>query len=201
MDSKDELMSTQENSMTAAPSVANTVEAQHQQQRGIDRRYLVGLVAGALLGVAFGFPGSYALLRAAHRDPIAEAKAQDGARVAGLINQSLSAIQSGRLTYAVSLLSDAQRIDPRDENVHNNLCVAYTGLKRYDKAIEACNLALILKSDFQLARNNLAWASSERAKALAAKSRMPEETIRVSGVAEGSGQAESQGAPSKAKSR
>jgi Flp pilus assembly protein TadD len=150
--------------------------------------------------VAFRFPGSYALLRAAQRDPIAEAKAKDAARVGGLINQSLRAIQSAQLTYAVSLLSDALRIDPRNENVHNNLCIAYAGLKRYDEAIEACNLALILKGDFQLAKSNLAWAQSERAKALAARSPVPE-NIRVSGVAEGSGQAESRGAPSKTKRR
>jgi hypothetical protein len=35
-------------------------------------------------------------------------------------------------------------------------------LHRYDEAVGACKLALQLKPDFALARNNLAWAKAER---------------------------------------
>jgi tetratricopeptide (TPR) repeat protein len=155
----------QESSMADVALVPHGVDAPGQEAASLDRKYKVGFVAGVLIGLAVGVPGGYALLQASGRDPVATAMALKGARVAALINQSQRALQTAKLTRAVSLLVEADALDPSNESIQNNLCVAYTGLARYEEAIAACKLALLLKEDFQLARNNLAWAESERAKA------------------------------------
>jgi tetratricopeptide (TPR) repeat protein len=58
--------------------------------------------------------------------------------------------------------------DPNSAAAYNNICSAYAELRMWDKAIEAGRKALSLKPDFELARNNLAWALREKASALAA---------------------------------
>jgi|GEM_PF-3232024 len=139
----------------------------------VDRKYIVGLVAGALLGLAFGFPGAYALFHSLNEDPVRKARELVDVQVSRLLSQSDQALKSGQPQRAILLLSDAQRIDSKNESIQNNLCVAYTGLGRYDDAIAACNFALLLRADFQLARNNLAWAQSERARTQTTASAAP----------------------------
>ena len=45
------------------------------------------------------------------------------------------------------------------------MAAAYAALARWDDAIQAAEQAISLKSDFQLAKNNLAWATTEKGKA------------------------------------
>ena len=42
------------------------------------------------------------------------------------------------------------------------MCSAYNQLKMYDKAIEACNKAIAIKPDFELAKNNLKLAQTSK---------------------------------------
>jgi 4-amino-4-deoxy-L-arabinose transferase-like glycosyltransferase len=56
---------------------------------------------------------------------------------------------------------EAVRLTPTDARAFNNLCVAYNGLHQWQAAIAACEQALKLQPDFQLARNNLDWARSK----------------------------------------
>jgi Flp pilus assembly protein TadD len=139
----------------------------------IDRRYLVGFVAGALVGLAFGVPGGHALLRDGdhHAAPSVPASAPPRslappqATVASLIDEGRQALRSGQPERALVAVLEAERLDPNDANVKNNQCAYLGELHRYDEAISACNAALRLRADFQLARNNLAWVQAERAKA------------------------------------
>lgn len=57
----------------------------------------------------------------------------------------------------------ALAFDPNSATAYNNLCSAYAELRMWDRAIEAGRKALSLKPDFELARNNLAWALREKA--------------------------------------
>jgi Flp pilus assembly protein TadD len=124
-------------------------------------------VVGALLGLALGFPTAYALLR--------DNSAGDDTKQASLINESRHALENSKPDQALAALLEAERLNPKNETIQNNLCVALIQLQRYDAAIAACNAAIRLKDDFQLARNNLAWAKSarDRARATAAAPSKP----------------------------
>jgi len=88
-----------------------------------------------------------------------------------LIAKGQRALDEGRPDQAIGEFLRADLIDPSNAVVQNNLCVANTLLRRYDDAIGTCRAALNLKPDFQLAKNNLAWALSERAKSEASMPR------------------------------
>ena len=45
---------------------------------------------------------------------------------------------------------------------YNNIAADYEDLHQWDLAIEAAKQALKLRPDFQLAKNNLAWAESQK---------------------------------------
>jgi tetratricopeptide (TPR) repeat protein len=81
-----------------------------------------------------------------------------------MIEQSRQALSAAQPERALSVLREAERVDPKNASIQNNLCVAFMGLGKHDEAIAACNAAIGLQPDFQLARNNLAWAQQERAK-------------------------------------
>lgn len=65
--------------------------------------------------------------------------------------------------YEESILLNrkAIEINPSGASAYNNLGVCYNELRMWDKAIEAFNTAIEIKSDFELARNNLNWAKSQ----------------------------------------
>ena len=91
-------------------------------------------------------------------------RAEQVRQVQTLIAKGQRALDEGRPDHAIVEFLRADQIDPRNAVVQNNLCVANTLLRRYDDAIGMCRAALNLEPDFQLAKNNLAWALSERAK-------------------------------------
>lgn len=142
----------------------------------IDKKYLIGLAAGAVGGLAIGVPVGSSLLGdnpeqpalAAARAPAAVAPAalaavaNDG-KLTAMIEQSRQALNSAQPEAAISVLREAERVDPKNATIQNNLCVALIGVQKYDEAIAACNAAIGLQPDFQLARNNLAWAQSVKA--------------------------------------
>jgi len=43
---------------------------------------------------------------------------------------------------------------------YNNICAAYNQLQQWDQAIAACQRALVIQPDFELAKNNLAAAQA-----------------------------------------
>lgn len=55
-------------------------------------------------------------------------------------------------------------VDPKNAEAYNVICSALNSLKRYEEAIGACNMAIKLQPDFQLAKNNLAFAKMKLGK-------------------------------------
>jgi tetratricopeptide (TPR) repeat protein len=92
-------------------------------------------------------------------------------KVQTLVAKGQRSIDEGRPDQAIVEFLEADLLDPRNAVVQNNLCVANTLLRRYDDAIGTCKAALNLEPDFELAKNNLAWALSERAKSEASTPR------------------------------
>jgi tetratricopeptide (TPR) repeat protein len=79
-----------------------------------------------------------------------------------LINLSNAYINSNMAGKSVAPLLKAVELNPKSAVAYNNLCVAYTMIQQYNKGIEACTRALEIDSSFQLARNNMKWATSEK---------------------------------------
>jgi tetratricopeptide (TPR) repeat protein len=124
-----------------------------------NRKPLLVLAVGIGIGIITAFPLAHALLREPEVTPV-----PDAVRLSSLLNQSQAALNSGNPTQALPLLVEADGIGFKNPTVQNNLCVAFNMLQRYDEGIEACRNALVLKPDFALARNNLAWARAQLAK-------------------------------------
>jgi tetratricopeptide (TPR) repeat protein len=51
---------------------------------------------------------------------------------------------------------------PAYAEAYNNLVAAYNSLGRWDQAIQAGREALRIRPDYQLARNNVLWAESQK---------------------------------------
>ena len=56
-------------------------------------------------------------------------------------------------------------VDPSSAEAWNNIAAAHAGLHEWSLAIAAAQKAVALKPGFQLAKNNLAWARGEKARA------------------------------------
>jgi tetratricopeptide (TPR) repeat protein len=54
------------------------------------------------------------------------------------------------------------QLRPNYAEAYNNIAAGYQAMGRWDEAIAAAQEAIRLKPDFQLARNNLAYASSQK---------------------------------------
>ena len=79
-----------------------------------------------------------------------------------ITNQSLEYIQKNQLTKATRLLEHANILFEDNISFYNNLCFAYILQKQYSHAILACSTAIKIDPQFQLAKNNLAWAKQEQ---------------------------------------
>jgi protein O-mannosyl-transferase len=86
-----------------------------------------------------------------------------------LIDLSVLYINNKMPEKSLGYLYKVIEMNPENPVAYNNLCVAYTMLKQYDKGIEAGTKALSIRPDFQLAKNNLKWATNEKAKLEAAE--------------------------------
>lgn len=85
-----------------------------------------------------------------------------------LVNLSMAYINRQMPGKSIDHLKKAISINPQSAVAYNNLGVAYTMLQQYQNGIDACSHALQIDTSFQLARNNLKWASDEKSKVLAA---------------------------------
>jgi len=79
-----------------------------------------------------------------------------------IIALSSTYFAENKFPQSTLLLSHATQIYPHNPTIYNNLCFAYTLQKEYDPAIKACSQAIQLDPNFQLAKNNLAWATQEK---------------------------------------
>lgn len=88
---------------------------------------------------------------------------------ADLITASLQHAQAGRFKECIDTATQAVAKDPMSAVAFNNLGFCAGNLQQWDDAIKNLQEAVRLAPDFQLARNNLAWAQGERAKPRTAK--------------------------------
>jgi tetratricopeptide (TPR) repeat protein len=78
------------------------------------------------------------------------------------LNVSLSEYQNKHYQASIDAAHRALQFNPASELAYNNLGAAYAALAQWDLAIQNDQQALRLKPDFQLAKNNLAWALSRK---------------------------------------
>ena len=78
------------------------------------------------------------------------------------LNVSLSEYQKKDYQASIDAAHRALQFNPTSELAYNNLGAAYAALAQWDLAIRNDQQALRLKPDFQLAKNNLAWALSQK---------------------------------------
>jgi len=74
---------------------------------------------------------------------------------ASLISESVAEYRAGKFSDAVSAAERSLHLDPTSAIAYNNVCAGNLALKKRAAAIDACQSALKLAPDFQLARNNL----------------------------------------------
>ena len=82
-----------------------------------------------------------------------------------LIGESLVLYRSGDFRQSIVVAQTALEVNPSSAEAWNNVAAAHAALHEWGPAIVAAKKALALKPDFQLAKNNLAWARSRRATA------------------------------------
>lgn len=81
------------------------------------------------------------------------------------LNLGLAYFQAGMYEKSIEATQKAIDSDGKQAVAYNNIAAAYGVLENWDMEIAACEKALQLKPDFQLAKNNLEWAKSQKAKA------------------------------------
>ncbi len=75
-----------------------------------------------------------------------------------LIDESLALYRAGNFADSLSAAERSLQFEPTSAIAYNNICAGYLALDKRRPAIEACQSALRLAPDFELARNNLAAA-------------------------------------------
>jgi len=85
-------------------------------------------------------------------------------KMQSFLNLSFAFYNAGNQEKTIEFANKVLAIDQNNIVAYNNLCVAYIQLKEFDKAIVAAETALKIAPDFALAKNNLAWAKSQKNK-------------------------------------
>jgi len=81
-----------------------------------------------------------------------------------LITMSLKFYNAGKYQACIDACNVALIKKPNDPIAYNNICSAYSAMKSWNMAIEYGRLALKYSPDYQLAKNNLAYAEKMLAK-------------------------------------
>jgi tetratricopeptide (TPR) repeat protein len=86
-----------------------------------------------------------------------------------LLELSFRYYKEGEFAKSIEAAEEALKLKPDYGPAYINICAAYNGLKQWDRAIEAGEKAVRLNPNSSLAKNNLAWAKSEKLKSEKAK--------------------------------
>jgi Flp pilus assembly protein TadD len=62
---------------------------------------------------------------------------------------------------AIDVCIQLLKFAPNNKLAYNNMCASYNQLKEWDLAKTACQNALTIDPNFQIAKNNLNWANRE----------------------------------------
>jgi tetratricopeptide (TPR) repeat protein len=95
--------------------------------------------------------------------PVGDAATPAPALPPSHLNRSVQHCQRREFAECVDAALTALQDNPLLPEAWNNAAVGYAGMGRWDDAIRSANQALQLRPDFQLAKNNLAWATKEQA--------------------------------------
>lgn len=68
---------------------------------------------------------------------------------------------NGQYEKAIDVCIQLLKIAPNNKLAYNNMCASYNQLKEWDLAKTACQNALTIDPNFQIAKNNLNWAVGE----------------------------------------
>jgi len=88
--------------------------------------------------------------------------------VVNMLNLSVAYTNNKMPGKSIIVLNRALKLEPNNAMIYNNLGVAYTLLQQYQNGIMACAKAITIDGNFQLAKNNLKWATDENNKVIAA---------------------------------
>ncbi len=78
------------------------------------------------------------------------------------LDLSFKYYQNKQYLKSIEAAKEVLKIQPQSYRAYNNICSALNLLGEFDNAIIACNKALELKPDFQLAQNNLNYVISRQ---------------------------------------
>lgn len=78
--------------------------------------------------------------------------------------RSLQHAQAHQYRECIDAARDALRLDPASAEAYNNLGYCYGGLGQWDEGIRNLHEALRIRPDFALAKGNLSWLTTEKAK-------------------------------------
>lgn len=95
----------------------------------------------------------------------AEEKVKAAPSVETYLGLSFALYQAGRFEESIQASGKILEYDPSSADAHNNIASARASLGQWDEAIKEASVALQLRPGFELARNNLNWALSEKMKA------------------------------------
>jgi len=90
--------------------------------------------------------------------PIGEKAAQDKKKAKAARNLGEAYISEGNYTGALKELLKAEKLNPDDPLLHNDLGLVYMAKDKYDRAVAHFEKAIELQPDYSLAKNNLGSA-------------------------------------------
>ena len=79
------------------------------------------------------------------------------------LTEGLQQYDLGKYEKSIALNIQVLRIKPDNAEAYNTICAAYNQMRKWPDAIKACTKAIDLNPDYNLAKNNLAWARKHAA--------------------------------------
>lgn len=114
------------------------------------------------------FPGASTTALAKALGGIAEYSGENGCGVVRLntdnklaqqyLNQAFTLHHAGRFNESIDASMQSLRVRPGHADTYNMICVDYNEMGKWDEAINACEKAIELNPNHDLAKNNLAFA-------------------------------------------
>lgn len=80
------------------------------------------------------------------------------ALAAAHLDRSFRLYQMRRFAQSIEAAQQVLALEPASDRAYNNICAAFNSMEQWELAIAACNDALRLNPDNQLAKNNRTWA-------------------------------------------
>jgi tetratricopeptide (TPR) repeat protein len=125
---------------------------------------VVYMIAGVFIFAAIGYtyttrqPAFVPAALPVNTPSTAEAVLPDSVRAASYMSQSVEFYSKKQYHECIRCDRKALELNPKLSQAYNNICSAYNNLGEWDSAIQACNKAIELSPDFNLAKANLKYS-------------------------------------------